>query len=169
VVLNTQKALTAGGYRKEVYVEDADMWWRMALEYDIRFIPETLVGFRHNPHQSTSRFMVPQLTHALYVQYLLLSRLWGFEAQSAHRIQSLLEALISSRDVKSKAYLREFNILLSQQKYVPAAWSALRSFFSSPSFFTGRVFDEFQFSGAITNGVDPKRYLQRKAEFWPCP
>jgi glycosyltransferase involved in cell wall biosynthesis len=167
VALNAEKALAVGGYRKEVYVEDADMWWRMALEYDIRFIPETLVGFRHNPHQSTSRFMLPQMVHGLYVQYLLLSKLWSLEAQSADRIESKLESMISSRDMKAKSQLREFNIRLSQKRYLPAVSAALQSFLSSPSFFTHRVFEEFQLSGAITNGVNPKLYLNRKAEFWP--
>jgi len=167
VVLNVEKALAVGGYRKEVYVEDADMWWRMALDYDIRFIPETLVGFRHNPNQSTSRFMIPQMVHGLYVQYLLLSRLWSLEAQSAERVEGKLESMISATDMRSKAQLREFNICLSEKKYLEASLAAFRSFFASPSFFTRRLIEEFNLSGSITNGVNPKLYLNRKAEFWP--
>ena len=33
VTLNVRKAVEAGGYRFDLHVEDADLWWRMALAY----------------------------------------------------------------------------------------------------------------------------------------
>ena len=48
VTLNVDKTKRLGGYRFDLHVEDIDLWWRMALNHDIRLIPEVTVGFRQN-------------------------------------------------------------------------------------------------------------------------
>ena len=48
VTLNVDKTMAAGGYRFDLHIEDIDLWWRMALYHDIRYIPEITTFFRHN-------------------------------------------------------------------------------------------------------------------------
>jgi len=165
-VLNIEKALSIGGYRESVSVEDADMWWRMALQFDIRYIPEALVGYRHNPFQST-RLILPQAVNGLYVQYLLLSQLWDFAPESMNSVEPHLRSMISLKDLQAKEHLRNANILLSQRKYPRAIGQAIRSMYASPDYFFRRLRDEFRNSRMVTNGVDPAFFLQRKADFWP--
>ena len=166
VALNRDVALSIGGYREDVYVEDADMWWRMALAADIRFIPETLVGFRHNPHQSSSRFLRPQELHGLYIQYLLLSKLWKRQPKPAPEVEHLLASFVSDRDLKAKKHLRDANMRLAEKNYSAAARSAAQCFAASPKFLLRRLRDEFSRQTQIANGVNPKLFLQREGEFW---
>ena len=79
VVLNVEKTLALGGYRFNLHVEDRDLWWRMAIAHDIRFIPEVTVGFRQSLQSISSMNLAEQWLNGLYVQYLLLSRLWDLE------------------------------------------------------------------------------------------
>jgi glycosyltransferase involved in cell wall biosynthesis len=76
VTLNVDKVRTLGGYRFDLNVEEYDMYWRMALTYDLRFIPETLVGYRMNGGSISARSMRAQAVNVLYIQYLLLSEIW---------------------------------------------------------------------------------------------
>ncbi len=71
----------SGGYRMDLHAEDADLWWRMARHYDVRCIPKALVGFRQSEQSVSSRYLESQQLAALYVQYLLLSDLWGLQPQ----------------------------------------------------------------------------------------
>ncbi len=166
VTLNVKKALQVGGYRREVYIEDADMWWRMALASDIHFIPEVLVGFRQNSGSLTSRNHERQIIHGLYVQYLLLSQLWGYAPEPAEKVEQHLKNLLPTSIFRSKELLRIFNMRLAERKYFQALLSLVESVFVSPRYFFNRVRDEFLHDKVIANGVDPAVFKKRKELLW---
>lgn len=166
VTLNVKKALEIGGYRREVYIEDADMWWRMALASDIYFIPEVLVGFRQNFGSLTSRNHERQIIHGLYVQYLLLSQLWGYAPEPAEKVERYLESLLPTSFFRSKQLLRVFNMRLAERKYFQALFSLIESIFISPRYFLNRVRDELFHDKMIANGVDPAIFRERKELLW---
>jgi glycosyltransferase involved in cell wall biosynthesis len=165
VILNKGKALAIGAYRESVQVEDADLWWRMALAHEIRFIPEALVGYRQ--HSSSLVSHNPAHVECLYVQYCLLSHLWSLPPKPFERVKAGLESFVRSGDLNAKRHLRSVNMFLSERKYFAAASAALRCSMASPRFLIRRTLDEFHLSRMICNGVNPKLYLQRKDEFWP--
>jgi glycosyltransferase involved in cell wall biosynthesis len=165
VVLNKEKTLAVGGYRENIAVEDVDMWWRMALAHDIRFIPEALVGYRQ--HNASLVNLNPAHVACLYVQYCLLSRLWSLPARPFEEVRASLESFVSAGASAAKVHLRNMNIHLSKKRYFSAASAAWLSCMASPRFLIRRALDEFHLSGMICNGVNPKIYWQRKDEFWP--
>lgn len=167
VVLNREKTLSIGGYSTELRAEDVDLWWRMALAYDVHFIPEPLIGYRQSAESMTSQDLKQTHIESLYHQYLLLSHLNNWPAQSLEDSQKLLKSFISDARVRSREKLRTANMYLAQKKYVRASKEALRSFMLSPSYFISRVVDEVHATGPITNGISPKRYLDNKKKFWP--
>ena len=167
VLLNVEKTLAVGGYRPEIHVEDADLWWRMALHHPIHFIPDVLVGYRQHSSSSNAHHARRAHVEILYVQYVLLSHLHGWEPLPVEKIRPLLEVFVSYRRLEAKEKLRRANMLLAENHRLTALTTALQSFLTSPQFFIKRVVDEFKPSGPITNGIDPKLFLQRKHEFWP--
>jgi glycosyltransferase involved in cell wall biosynthesis len=166
VVLNVEKTLAIGGYRSDMLVEDADLWWRMALAHDICYIPEVLVGFRQNLGSVSSRNLESQMLRVLYVQYLLLSHLQGHDPEPFERIAPQLEALFPRRDFRAKEHLRNFNMALSEKNYGKALLALFSTMAISPTYLLRRLRDEF-LPGVITNGVDPRLYHQRMTHFWP--
>jgi len=168
VVLHAQKTLAIGGYNADLPVEDIDLWWRMALHYDIQFIPEVLVGYRQHSSSLTTQKQRRFHVDALYNQYRLLSDLYGWQPQPMEKVSELLSSLASERELRAKEKLRELNMRLAQKKVLSAVNAALQSFMTSPSYFLKRLAEEFRYAKPITNGVNPQMYLQRKAELWPC-
>ena len=110
--LNVQKTLAIGGYRPGIQCEDADLWWRMALAHDIRFIPEVLLLFRQNADSLTSRNLEQQALHGLYVQYLLLSQLQSRTPERLSDVEAELRGLLKNSSLHAKEKLRLFNIHL---------------------------------------------------------
>ena len=166
VALNVDKTLAAGGYRPNMHVEDADLWWRMALSYEIHCIPEVLVGFRQNTSSVSSRNLEQQMLSVLYIQYLLISSLEKHSAEPFDKVAPHLEELFPHRGFRAKVHLRGLNIALAEKKYAEACFSFFKAVSISPSYFFGRLRDEL-LPGVITNGVDPKLFLQRRDQFWP--
>ena len=166
-VLHVEKTLALGGYRTGLHCEDADLWWRMALAYDIRYIPEVLLYFRQNGASLTSNHLRQQALHGLYVQYMLLSRLEGREAAQLSVVEAELDSMLEANPLRAKEELRLFNIDLGQGR----PWQALRRLVSSitmsPGYFLGRLRDEFFPTGFIANGLPPQLYQQRKDALWP--
>jgi glycosyltransferase involved in cell wall biosynthesis len=168
VILNKEKTLGIGGYRENFYIEDTDLWWRMALAHEIRFIPEALIGYRQHSSSLTANNLRRQhVEGGLYVQYCLLSHLWSLPAEPFEQVKKELESFVRRADLDAKQHLRSVNIFLSQRKHFTAAAAAFRCWMASPRFLLKRVLDELSSSGMICNGVDPELYLQRKDEFWP--
>ena len=168
VVLNAQKTLAIGGYNESLHEEDTELWWRMAMHYDIQFIPEVLVGYRQHSGSLTTHNLVRSHIEGLYDQYLLLSHLNSKEPQPLESVRGLLESFASQSELSAKEKLRKMNIELSQKRYASAAVAGFEAFVTSPKYFMRRLLDEF-YKGRrpITNGVSPLWYMQRKAEFWP--
>ncbi len=165
--LNVQKTLAIGAYRPGIQCEDADLWWRMALAYDIQFIPEVLLLFRQNGSSLTSRNLRQQALHGLYVQYLQLSQLQSRVPERLSDVEGELLNLLQETPLVAKEKLRLFNMHMGQGE----RWAALRalasSFLASPSYVMERARDEFLPPRAISNGVEPRLFQQRKETLWP--
>jgi glycosyltransferase involved in cell wall biosynthesis len=165
VALNIGKTLALGGYRNLSHAEDADLWWRMALSYDIHLIPEALIGFRHNASSISSQNAYIQELHGLYIQYLLLSHLSGRKPLPLSDISSLLEASISNDRMEAKQYLRCLNMHLAAKRHCHAFAALTRSMFASPAYLIQRIMDEFSPRGPITNGISPDLFYRREEFF----
>lgn len=166
-VLHVAKTLAIGGYRPLHHAEDADLWWRMALQYDIRYLPEALIGFRQNTSSVSTKYSYLQELHGLYIQYLLLSHLSNREASPLPAIAPLLEAAISEQRIEAKQQLRNLNIYLAGRRYKDALASLLRAALASPGYLLRRIIDELFPSGCIANGLPPEMFYRRKEVFWP--
>jgi exopolysaccharide biosynthesis WecB/TagA/CpsF family protein len=173
VALNVEKTLRVGGYNVALRTEDMELWWRMILDYDVRLIPEVLLGFRTNPESLMSRDLKDNVTVAniLYVQYLLLSRLWGYRALPQASIQDILLEISAKEDHRPRVSLRECNIYLSRRQYLRAGVAALRALLASPSYCIQRVGDELLPSRQrrIRVGYHPSIFRQLRNELWPEP
>ncbi|RRA47324.1 glycosyltransferase family A protein [Acidipila sp. EB88] len=165
--LNVAKTLAVGAYRPGIQCEDADLWWRMALAYDIHFIPDVLLLYRQNANSLTTRNLHEQALHGLYVQYLLLSQLQSRVPETLGQVQDELLALLQKTPLVAKEKLRLFNMHLGEGKPVAALRALLSSFVASPRYVLGRVRDEMLPSGSIANGVEPQLFQQRKDTLWP--
>jgi len=166
-VLHVEKTLALGGYRPGLACEDADLWWRMALAHDIRFIPEVLLSFRQNAGSLTSRKLKQQALHGLYVQYLLLSSLAGRPAATLSAIEKELDSMLDATPLKAKEELRLFNIYMGEGRRLRAISKLAASALSSPGYFLRRLMDEVFPPAAIANGLAPALYMQRKDLLWP--
>lgn len=166
VALNVHKTLALGGYRLGLHNEDADLWWRMALQYDIHCIPEELVGFRQNASSVSARNLANQFVAALYIQYLLLSHLWKRSPRAIHDIRSHLEYLSPAGEFLAKQRLRRFNMRMAEGKRFAASFAFAQAVAASPGYVARRLRDEFVSSRAIANGIQPRRFLERKEALW---
>lgn len=167
VTLHVAKTEAVGGYRPGIQCEDADLWWRMALAYDIHFLPETLVYFRQNADSLTSRNLRAQALHGLYVQYLLLSQLQSRTPAKLNDVEGELARLLEETSLVAKERLRAFNMHLGQGQLVQAVRAFGASFKASPSYVLERLRDEFLPKAAISNGVEPRLFRQREDLLWP--
>jgi glycosyltransferase involved in cell wall biosynthesis len=167
VALNIEKTLAIGGYRDLLHSEDADLWWRMALHYDIHQIPEVLIGFRQNSTSISSRNSYLQELHGLYIQYLLLSHLSDREPLPLADISPMLRDDISVNRLKAKEQLRQMNIHLAAKRYGSALTALIRSVSASPVYLIRRMMDEIFPLECIANGISPEMFYRRKEVFWP--
>jgi glycosyltransferase involved in cell wall biosynthesis len=165
VALNVEKVRAVGGYRMDIHAEDADLWWRMALQYEIHCIPEVLVGFRLNPESVSSRNLENQQLAAIYVQYLLLSELWGKKPRPLDEIARPLGEFLQPAAVEAKKALREFNMFLAEKEYVRGLGALAQALHASPGYVWRRMRDELRMA-AIGNGVAPTRFWKRKEVLW---
>lgn len=165
VALNVEKAVAVGGYRMDLHAEDADLWWRMARRHEVRCIPEVLVGFRQSAGSVSARHAEDQQMAGLYVQYLLLSELWGLRPRPASEVRGVLEPLARPSALKAKEWLRQFNLLRAEGRPMRGAGALARSLWESPGYVLGRVRDEFRPTG-IANGAPPQWFRERKESLW---
>lgn len=165
--LHVEKTLAIGGYRPGIQCEDADLWWRMALAYDIHFISDVLLLYRQNAGSLTSKNLRQQALHGLYVQYLLLSQLQSRAPEKLSDVERELAGLLAETPLIAKEKLRLFNMHMGQGEYLAAGRALLSSLRASPGYVLQRLRDEIMPSGAISNGVEPRLFQQRKDLFWP--
>jgi hypothetical protein len=167
VALNVEKALSLGGYRFNLHVEDTDLWWRMALKYDIQFVPEVLVGFRQNHMSVSSKNLTDQAAHTAYVQYLLLSHLQGLQPLPVEDVRSVLLRIRNVKKLRFKARIRACNMELGRGNRRKAFYEAVSAFAASPRAFLQRLRDEFTGQRTIATGENPALFLSHKDTLWP--
>lgn len=167
VTLNVPKTMNLGGYRFNLHVEDVDLWWRMALRFDIRLIPTATVAVRHNAASVSARNFERQCINTLFVQYLLLSHLWKLTPLPYEQAARRLRVLVNRKQVRFRENTRRTNISLSQKQYFAAAKHACMALGASPSHLLKRVLYEFHPEAAVVNGEDPKRFREHQELLWP--
>ena len=166
VVLNVAKTRALGGYRFDLQIEDLDLWWRMALRHGIVFIPRPTVQYRLN-HQSICFTHLRSLAaNALFVQYLLLSRLWDLEAQPHEAVSSALNGLIDRRRLAYREQMWRAAAYLSAQRYRRAAPHLARAAVCSPIRFLRRAVYPFHRGGAVRIGEDPHHFRRIEQQLW---
>lgn len=164
-VLNVEKALSVGGYRLDLPAEDADLWWRIARRYRIRMIPEVLVGFRQNGNSVSTRQFAMQELSGIYVQYLLLSELWGLKPRPMREVARVLRELLRPSRIEAKRALRRCNMQLAEGHRRRAMAALLECAWTSPRYLLRRIRDELR-PASIANGVEPRLFWQRKDVLW---
>lgn len=165
VAINVAKVRAMGGYRIGIRAEDADLWWRMARSFEIHCIPEPLVGFRQHAASMSSEDTGREVVAGLYVQYLLLSELWGLRPRPMAEVADLLLGLLRPSAVRAKDLLRHFNMYLAQGRTTHGLAALTKAMCASPGYVLRRVRDEFQHV-AIANGVAPRMFWERKEVLW---
>lgn len=165
VALNVERARAAGGYRMDIHAEDADLWWRMARNFEIRLIDEVLVGFRQNAASVSARHAEKQQLAGLYVQYLLLSELWGMRPRPLAEVARTLMEFLRPSCLAAKESLRRFNMHRAERRTWQSLGALTLAVGQSPRYVLERARDEFR-HGAIANGVAPRLYMERKEALW---
>ncbi|MGA7886724.1 MAG: glycosyltransferase family A protein [Acidobacteriaceae bacterium] len=165
VALHVAKALHVGGYRMDLHAEDADLWWRMARRWEIRCIPEALVGFRQSATSVSTRHAEEQQLAGLYVQYLLLSELWGWSPRPLERVTETLATRLQPRAIRAKEDLRRWNMERAAGRRLRGAVALAQAVCASPGYVLRRASDEFRRAG-IANGAPPRWFLERKELLW---
>ena len=167
VIHNVERTTAVGGYRFNVNVEDCDLWWRVALKYDIRLIPKVLTGYRQNLQSFSSVNLEEQALSVLYVQYLLISHLRNRKPLAYEEVRTSLLQLFDRRQVRFRNHLRAFNIELGRGNKSVAFAQVVRAFFASPTNFMRRLLDECFPRRAITLGERPALFMKHENLLWP--
>jgi glycosyltransferase involved in cell wall biosynthesis len=168
VVFNVAKARALGGYRFISDVEaDYDMFARMALANEMMFIPETLVGYRLNTGSVTMQEMHGNAIHLLYVQYLLISRLWGLSPEPFEKVESSLEQLIDRNILNYQAGLKRAVVSIGKREYGNALSAAMSACAHSPRLFASRILYQFGIHQSARVGENPKKFRAHHEQLWP--
>ena len=167
VTLNVKKVLALGGYRFDLHIEDIDLWWRMALEYELHYIPEVTTFFRHNDASVSTANLENQSINTLYVQYLLLSQLHGRRPLAYDTVVPKLTRLIDRPKLTFREQMRRANICFTRKDYSHACDHLVRAMIASPSYFARRVFYEIRGRKAAFNGENPAIFLHQSQALWP--
>jgi glycosyltransferase involved in cell wall biosynthesis len=167
VVLNVAKVRALGGYRFDLNVEEYDLYWRMALAHDLRCIRETLVGYRINGGSVSAKDLREQAVNVLYIQYLLLSTIWGFASQRRESVKSCLETMVDMKMLAYRRHMREALTSLGNQRYGSAFANVIRAVVSTPGPFFGRMLYELGQPQIVCVGEDVKVFANRQCELWP--
>ena len=166
VTLNVERTIDVGGYRFDLYVEDIDLWWRMALRYDIRLIPVVTLGFRQNLKSVSSANLASQALHTLYIQYLLLSHLWNLAPLPHKQACQQLSRLLDPRKLEFKTHLRGFNIEMGRGNRCRALWRLAAALVTSPASFSQRTLDELLVHRTIYLGERPALFAKNRNALW---
>jgi glycosyltransferase involved in cell wall biosynthesis len=165
-VLSVAKVRDIGGYRFDLNVEEYDLYWRMALAHDLRFIPETLVGYRINSNSISARSMREQVVNVLYIQYLLLSMIWNIASQPYGVVRPLLELLVEPSSLNYRLHMREALTALGGRKYGSTLTCLIRALASSPRLFVGRILYQLWAPQRVYVGRPPALFLEHFHELW---
>lgn len=166
VALNIAKTQSLGGYRFNLYVEDLDLWWRMALRYEIVFVPNVTVSIRLH-EKSTCVSNLEKLTlNTLYVQYLLLSHLWQLTPLEYQAVAPHLFETIDRRQLEYRHQMWLAGGRMGAGQYHRAMPHLARAFVNSPKHFFHRLRYVFFPQSAVHRGEDPARFRQRQNVLW---
>jgi len=168
--LNVKKTLEIGGYNETLaHAEDADLWWRIALAHDIEIIPEVLVGYRQHEGQATTQAVRQNSIDLLYVQYLLISKLWNRVPLTKEEVRPLLERFVSAQQVAAKLKLRQVNIRAANRDLMGAIASGIGALSASPKLVWDRICDEILRKRPVMNGINPQFFERDRSRFWNPP
>jgi len=167
VVLNVQKTLSLGGYRFNLHIEDLDLWWRMALTYDVVFIPKITVAYRLNAGSICSRNLGELECQTLFAQYLLLSQLWGREPLPYAQIQPVLQSFLDRRRLIYREQMWRAAISLSARKYGQAVSHMVVAACSAPRRFLQRSLYPLHRPSIFRIGEPPQAFTKMRDQLWP--
>jgi glycosyltransferase involved in cell wall biosynthesis len=165
VALNVATARAVGGYRSIPHSEDSDLWWRIALQADIHCLPEVLTGFRQHEQSISSVHHQAQQISGLYVQYLLLSSLWGLTPRPLEEIQDVLAHLLPQSATRARRSLRQANMALAHGHWFTAAGCLAQTLLLDPLYLPRRAWQEFS-PQLQTNGLAPRVFWKEKHLLW---
>lgn len=167
VTLNVAKTIALGGYRFDLHIEDIDMWWRMALRYDIQYLPEVTTYFRHNSESVSTANLERQSINTLYVQYLLISHLRGLPALSYECVRDRLARDLDRPMLVCREKMRRANICYSQKHYWDGCRHLAAAVRTHPLYFARRILYELRPSAVVFNGENPDKFLSQCDVLWP--
>lgn len=167
VTLNVEKTRALGGYRFDLHVEDIDLWWRMALTYDVCYHSDVTTYFRHNSASVSAANLESQAINTLYVQYLLLSHLHGWPPLAYHQVREHLSQNLDRPILRCRDAMRNANICYSQRRYLQGCKQLVRAVRENPRYFVSRVLYERRSKAIVFNGEKPDQYLDQRAALWP--
>lgn len=166
VVLNVAKTRALGGYRFDLHIEDLDLWWRMALRHGIVFVPAVTVHYRLSRESLCINHLRSLSANTLFAQYLLLSRLWGLEAQPYEAVISALNGLVDRRRLAYREQMWRAAAHLGAQRYGRAASHLVKAAVRSPIHFLRRAVYPFRPGGVVRLGEDPQHFLRIERRLW---
>lgn len=166
VVLHVAKTRALGGYRFDLHIEDLDLWWRMALRHGIVFIPQVTVHYRLSRESLCSNHLQSLSANTLFAQYLLLSRLWGLEAQPYEAVIGALNGLVDRRRLAYREQMWRAAAHLGAQRYRRAASHLVKAAGCSPIHFLRRAAYPFRPGGAVHLGEYPQRFRRIEQHLW---
>jgi hypothetical protein len=168
VVLNVRKTMQLGGYRFDLHIEDLDLWWRMALAYDVVLIPEVTVEYRFNGQSVCVGNLREMNRNTLYAQYLLLSHLWRLPPFSLRAIEAELESLVDARRLRYREQMWQAAIGMSDKKYGRAAKHLAAAAASAPRRFLERAAYPMHKNRRIRVGESPELFRRAQTRLWPA-
>jgi glycosyltransferase involved in cell wall biosynthesis len=167
-VLHAEKTLRLGGYRPALRAaQDADLWWRIALSHDIRFIPQTTLAYRLTlSGLSTANFLL-QAKESLYAQYMLLSSLWALDPKPFDQVEECLRSMVDLQRLHYRDHLRRCGMAWGDRQWLQFLGHAVAAAWISPAGLLERV--RYRPDGAklTVNGVNPLLFARRSDELWP--
>jgi glycosyltransferase involved in cell wall biosynthesis len=166
VVLNVQKAIDSGGYRFDYKIEDLDLWWRMALRHDIVFLPDITVAYRLNSTSLCINNLREVACNSLFVQYLLLSQLWGRPAMAYSEVRPILECLLNERRLEYREKMWKAAICMSNREYRQAALHMAVAAKTSPGRFLNRCSYMVRRNKMIRVGESPAKFQKLSDLLW---
>ena len=164
--LNVAKTLDLGGYRFDLFVEDLDLWWRMALRHDIVYLPQTTFHYRLRQGGSCVRNLKALSTNTLYIQYLLLSNLRQISPLPYETVLPHLEGMVNDQQLQYRHQMWIAGSRLSSREYCRAVPPVLKAFVKSPRHFLERLRYPVFPPDMFKLGVDPLCFEDNRNLLW---
>ena len=164
IALRVEAALELGGYRFNLNVEDYDLYWRMGRHFDAQMVPDVLLGYRMAANSISDRNSRKQATNVLYIQYLLLSDLWGRESLPYEQVVATLESMVDRRHLTFRRHMRSAFVDYGSKRYARFAMMVARAFLASPASFLKRFLKQNAELARV--GISPENFRKHQALLW---